>query len=83
MTGRELSQAQGDPLAWDNISNEEFRVYYYSNGAQARIPSPSHICITPNGSHIIKSANGMTYRPTPGYILIGSKPRADPPALIG
>lgn len=64
-----------------DISNEEFRVYTYANGATLTIHSPEELYVLPNGSHRIVDESGLTHRPTPGWLGISWKPRPGTPAF--
>lgn len=65
-----------------DISSELFRVYTYANGAKLRISEPKTLYILPGDSHRIVDTDGMTHRPTPGFLSIAWKPRPGEPAFV-
>lgn len=60
------------PKAHD-ISNEQFREYTYPNGDKFRVTGPKQLYIMDNGSHRVVDLDGVTHRPTPGYLGISWK----------
>lgn len=62
-----------------DITNEEYRVYSYANGAEYRIDGPQQLYIFEGKSgwtQRIVDANGVTHRPSPGFVAIRWKPTA-------
>lgn len=61
-----------------DISSETFRTYTYSDGSTFTITAPValHIINDERGtSHRVVDADGMTHRPTRGWVGISWKPR--------
>lgn len=65
-----------------DISSEAFRVYTYPNGAKLRIDAPESLFVLAGDSHRIIDADGITHRPTPGFLSIAWKPRPGAPAFV-
>jgi hypothetical protein len=71
-----------DPV---DISMEKYRVYTYSDGSQFRIDDPVELFIFEGKSgwtQRVTDANGLTHRPTPGWLAISWQPREGQPAFI-
>lgn len=66
------AEAAPPPTPYD-ISAEQYREYTYGNGDKFRVTAPTALYILPNGSHRVVDTNGVTHRPTPGYVGISWK----------
>lgn len=67
-----------------DLQTEEYREYVYADGTIYRIDAPVtlHIIQGMSGwSQRVIDANGVTHRPTPGWLGIRWKPKADAPAF--
>jgi hypothetical protein len=56
------------------LDSEVYREYSYADGSKFRINAPSRLFVLDNGSHRIIDADGVTHRPSPGYIGISWRP---------
>lgn len=65
-----------------DITSEEYREYRYSNGGVLRIMAPKQLYVLGNGSHRIVDEDGMTHRPTPGWLCLSWKPRPGQPPFV-
>lgn len=65
-----------------DISSETYRIYTYPNGSKLRIDAPENLYILANDSHRVIDMDGVTHRPTPGFLSISWKPRPGAPAFV-
>jgi hypothetical protein len=65
-----------------DISSELFRVYAYPDGQRFRINAPVSLYVLDSGSHRVVDEEGITHRPTPGWLAISWKPRPGQPAFV-
>lgn len=70
------------PPAPLDISSEAFRIYAYANGQRFRINAPVSLYVLDGGSHRVIDEEGMTHRPTPGWLAISWKPKPGQPAFV-
>lgn len=64
-----------------DISTEQWRLYTYADGTY-RIDAPVALHITDSGSHRVIDADGVTHRPTPGWLGLSWKPRDGQQAFV-
>lgn len=64
-----------------DISSEEYRVYTYADGATYRIEAPVSLYVI-GDSHRVVDANGVTHRPTKGWVGLSWKPKEGAPAFV-
>lgn len=65
-----------------DISSEAFRIYAYADGKRFRINAPVSLYVLEGGSHRVVDGDGMTHRPTPGWLAISWKPKPGEPAFV-
>lgn len=65
-----------------DISSEAYRIYTYTQGRTLRIDAPETLYVLPGDSHRVVDAEGVTHRPTPGFLAISWKPRPGAPAFV-
>lgn len=68
--------------AGTDISSESYRIYTYANGSQFRIDSPETLHVLASDNHRVIDADGVTHRPTRGWVGISWKPRPGAPAFV-
>lgn len=68
-----------------NVTSELYRTYTYADGSQFRIDSPAelHVLEDDKGtSHRIIDADGVTHRPSRGWVGISWKPKPGEPSFV-
>ncbi|WP_103727262.1 hypothetical protein [Novosphingobium sp. HII-3] len=65
-----------------DITSEMYRIYCYANGARFRINHPEQLYVLDGGSHRVVDSEGVTHRPTPGWLAISWKPKPGQPAFV-
>ncbi|NJR72280.1 MAG: hypothetical protein HC782_04445 [Gammaproteobacteria bacterium] len=65
-----------------DISSEQYRIYSYEDNKFCKIENPLTLYVTENGTHRIVDAQGLTHRPSPGYLLISWLPKEGAPNFV-
>lgn len=65
-----------------DISSEEWRTYTYADEKYVTISAPKLLYVMPSGSHRIVDSEGLTHRPSQGYLMITWKPKPGEPAFV-
>lgn len=71
-----------DKQAVTDISSESFRIYTYANGDSFRINSPKELYVLAVDNHRVVDDEGMSHRPTRGWVGISWMPRLGAPAFV-
>lgn len=65
-----------------DITSELYRIYAYADGKRYRISNPEQLYVLDNGSHRVVDSDGVTHRPTPGWLAISWKPKPGQPPFV-
>lgn len=65
-----------------DVTSEKCRIYTYASGERFHISYPITVYVLPNGSHRVVDEEGMTHRPTPGWLAISWCPKPGEPAFV-
>lgn len=65
-----------------DITSEIYRIYVYKDGQRFRINNPVELFVLDSGSHRVVDSDGVTHRPTPGWLAISWKPKPGQPAFV-
>lgn len=65
-----------------DITSEEYRIYTFADGKTFRIDSPAKLFVVDGNSHRVVDTDGVTHRPSHGYVGISWKPREGQPAFV-
>lgn len=76
-----MSDESAKPQALD-ITSEMYRIYAYKDGGRFRINNPEVLYILDSGSHRVIDSDGVTHRPTAGWLGISWKPKPGSPAFV-
>jgi len=65
-----------------DVTSEAYRTYTYGDGKRYRIDEPKMVYVLRDGSHRVVDEDGMTHRPTLGWVGLSWKPKAGQPAFV-
>lgn len=70
------------PDAGLDIFGESYRQYHYGDGDSLVITAPVRLFVLKNGSHRVIDAQGVTWRPSPGWKGLSWLPKKGEPAFV-